>query len=103
MKTNLTLTPEMQAKIEELKNKYNFSELSPAELDGVAGGIETWINWDDPGNAHSKELILDLASELKALGLSLEETVETVIILYHYSEEDAHNVWRLVRNCWDTL
>lgn len=44
MEKKFELTPEMQAKIDEIKKDHDIRELSPADLDGVAGGNGPTVN-----------------------------------------------------------
>ena len=75
--SDIKLTPEMKAKIEEAKK--TVSELSPDDLDGVAGGAGSssavWMN--DPG---VKETVDGIAAILKQSGFTREQALDWMVV-----------------------
>ena len=70
--TEFELTPEMKAKIDEIKKEHGVRELNPAELDGVAGGSGGY-SWRDFTQEEMLEYLLFFDTDDMSLVFSVAE------------------------------
>ena len=113
MTKNYKFTPELEdalrkanmkeEDIAKLKKSTDGEKLTLDDLDGVAGGFYDNIDFTSPANQKTASQILEWARLFKSVGLSFDDTLESIIIMEPTLKHCKDSVKVFLMMVWDAI